>query len=103
MRNLADIEGAAYCGLPLPPGQGHQLLVATPATPVATPAWPSKSIAAQLFSAVATPATPKRKELQNCALLLWRVGVLPPAFYCFVSNSFDLGVAGVARGAKALQ
>jgi hypothetical protein len=28
-----------------------------------------------LFSAVATPATPKRKELQNCALL-WRVALL---------------------------
>ena len=86
------------------PGAGSPAgAVATPATPVATPAWPSKSIAAQLFSAVATPATPKRKELQNCALLLWRVVLLPPAFYCFVSNSFDLGVAGVAREAKALK
>jgi hypothetical protein len=77
--------------------------VATPATPVATPAWPSKSIAAQLFSAVATPATPKRKELQNCAAAGAGGAAAGRPLYCLVFNSFDLGVAGVARGAKALQ
>ena len=57
--------------------------MATLATPMATPAELGKGIAAQLFSAVATPATPKREHLQNCAL---RRVVLPlpaPRLYCF--------------------
>ena len=51
--------------------------------PLATPVWPGKRIAAQLFSAVATPATPKREHLQNCAV---RVALLLPLprLYCLL-------------------
>ena len=70
--------------LPLSRARNPANTLATPmATPMATPAKLGKGVAAQLFSAVATPATPKREHLQNCALRRVALPLPAPRLYCF--------------------